>query len=979
MENGELSSTEERKFSLYHDLMQIKVMNILLISSPYDAWVMEEDCKISERIVSEYRGLNLSSPPRLTWVSSVDEAMAMLDSQNFELVIIMPHQYRIEAAETGKIIKAKIPEIPVVLLSHRELRNPGESMPEGLDNIFIWSGDAELLVALVKNLEDALNVRHDTAKVGIRVIIVVEDSARYLSSFLPILYKELVRQTQAVLEEGLNAEHRLLTMRARPKILTAGTYEEALKIYHEYESYVLGIISDVRFPKNGVLNENAGLELLEKVNSDRSDIPLLLASNEPENMEKAKTVNAYFVDKNSPDMLVEVRNFVLDHLGFGDFIFRTPNGQEISRAGSLYSLEKMLGSIEDDVFLDHCRNNDFSRWFYARTEIELANQVRPLRDYDFSDPETHREHIISLIRNRRMQRQQGVIVSFNPRDFDPETDFLKIGSGSIGGKARGLAFIGSLLERNRWVHEKYTDIRITAPKTLTIATSGFDDFIDMNGLKFLAKTDLTDAEVLDVVEEAIFPGWIEAQLWAYLHEIHYPLSVRSSSLLEDAQYQAYAGLYSTYMIPNDHPDLEVRLGQLVEAVKMVWASTFFNAPKSFSRRVNQRTDEEKMGVVVQQLCGQQYKDYYFPAFSGVGQSYNYYPFGRMKPEQGVASIAMGIGKSVVDGEQCLRFSPGLPKILPQCPTVEDSIRNTQTRFYALKMSGSEKVKIHTGSNLEQLDIADFTETLPVRKLASTYIAEEGRIRDTASLPGPKIMLFAPVLVHKIIPLANVLKDILSIAEKGMGGPVEIEFSVNMFEDAKPVMTLLQLRPMSARADLGKITISEEDINKAVCVSSHSLGNAVKQDIYDIVFVRMENFEVSATREIARDISAINSRLFKTDLKYILIGPGRWGSADPWLGVPVEWNDISAVSVIVEVASESLRVEPSQGSHFFHNITTLGINYMMVLESEGNMIDWDWLTSAYVVDQTEYVTHVRVEKNLVVKIDGRSSKGIIRPS
>ncbi len=979
MEEGDLSSTEERKFSLYHDLMQIKVMNILLISSPYDAWVMEEDCKISERIVSEYRGLNLSSPPRLTWVSSVDEAMAMLDSQNFELVIIMPHQYRIEAAETGKIIKAKIPDIPVVLLSHRELRNPGEGMPEGLDNIFIWSGDAELLVALVKNLEDALNVRHDTAKVGIRVIIVVEDSARYLSSFLPILYKELVRQTQAVLEEGLNAEHRLLTMRARPKILTAGTYEEALKIYHEYESYVLGIISDVRFPKNGVLNENAGLELLEKVNSDRSDIPLLLASNEPENMEKARTVNAYFVDKNSPDMLVEVRNFVLDHLGFGDFIFRTPDGQEISRAGSLYSLEKMLGSIEDDVFLDHCRNNDFSRWFYARTEIELANQVRPLRDYDFSDPETHREHIISLIRNRRMQRQQGVIVSFNPRDFDPETDFLKIGSGSIGGKARGLAFIGSLLERNSWVHEKYTDIRITAPKTLTIATSGFDDFIDMNGLKFLAKTDLTDAEVLDVVEEAIFPGWIEAQLWAYLHEIHYPLSVRSSSLLEDAQYQAYAGLYSTYMIPNDHPDLEVRLGQLVEAVKMVWASTFFNAPKSFSRRVNQRTDEEKMGVVVQQLCGQQYKDYYFPAFSGVGQSYNYYPFGRMKPEHGVASIAMGIGKSVVDGEQCLRFSPGLPKILPQCPTVEDSIRNTQTRFYALKMSGSEKVKIHTGSNLEQLDIADFTETLPVRKLASTYIAEEGRIRDTASLPGPKIMLFAPVLVHKVIPLANVLKDILSIAEKGMGGPVEIEFSVNMFEDAKPVMTLLQLRPMSARADLGKITISAEDINKAVCVSSHSLGNAVKQDIYDIVFVRMENFEVSATREIARDISAINSRLFKADRKYILIGPGRWGSADPWLGVPVEWNDISAVSVIVEVASESLRVEPSQGSHFFHNITTLGINYMMVLESEGNMIDWDWLTSAYVVDQTQYVTHVRVEKNLIVKIDGRSSKGIIRPS
>lgn len=972
--------SDDRNFSLYHELMQIKVKNILLISSPYDAWVMEEDCKISERIVSEYRGMNLSRPPRLTWVSSIDEAMIRLDQGNFELVIIMPHQCRIEASEMGRMIKEKIPDLPVVLLAHREIRQPGDKRPEGLDRIFVWSGDAELLVALVKNLEDWMNASHDTQRVGIRVIIVVEDSSRYLASFLPILYKELVRQTQAVLEEGLNAEHRLLTMRARPKILTAETYEEAVAIYQKYEPYVLGVISDVRFPRNGILDGDAGMDLLYEVTSKRSDIPLLLASNEPENKEKAEAVSAYFVDKNSPDMLAEVRRFVLEHLGFGDFVFRDLDGNEISRASSLYSLEKMLRNIPQDVFLAHCRKNDFSRWFYARTEIELANMVRPLRDPDFPDAETHRQHIISLIRKRRMQRQQGVIVSFNPKDFDPQTDFLKIGSGSLGGKARGLAFISSMLVRNKWLHDRHPDILISAPRTLTIATSGFDDFIEMNGLKYLAKADISDEEVMQIIDKAYFPGWIEAQLWAYLHEVRYPLSVRSSSLLEDAQYQAYAGLYSTYMIPNDHLDLEVRLRHLVKAVKMVWASTFYRAPKAFSRRVNQRTDEEKMGVIIQQLCGQRHGDYFFPAMSGVGQSYNYYPFGKMKPEQGVVSVAMGIGKSVVDGEQCIRFSPKYPKILPQCPNLEASLKNAQTRFYALKMTGASTEDIHGGANLEKLDIADFEDSLPVQKLASTYIPEEGRLRDTAAVPGPKVMLFAPVLKHKTIPLSALMKDVLAMTEKGMGGPVEMEFSVNIYDgDRKPEITLLQLRPMSARADLNQVSIKQSDIDDAVCVSTHALGNAYKRDIEDVVFVRPDNFDVAKTRAIAREISRVNGKLIKSDRNYLLIGPGRWGSADPWLGIPVEWTDISGVSVIVETSSESLKVEPSQGSHFFHNITTLGINYVMVLPSEGNGIDWAWFESQPVVDQTEYITHIRTPGPLAVKVDGRSSNGVVLPA
>ena len=968
---------QSRTFNLYHDLMQIKVHDILLISSPYDAWVMEEDSRISERIVSEYRGLNLSRPPRLKWVSTIEEALELLDVRFFDLVILMPHLTNMNCCSMGKRIKEKIPGIPVAMLAHKQLAVSDEDLCEGTDRQFVWSGDAELLVAMVKNLEDLLNVEHDTKEVGIRVIIVVEDSPRYLASFLPILYKELVRQTQALLEEGLNSEHRLLTMRARPKILTARTYEEALGLFKQYEPYILGVISDVRFPRMGRLDGNAGIDLLKELKEHREDIPLLLASNEVENKKRAESIPAYFVDKNSPDLMSAVRKFVIDHLGFGDFIVRDAEDKEVARATSLYSLEKILRNMPEEIFIQHCQRNDFSRWFYARTEITLANKIRPLKSKDFPDWGSHRHHLLELIKERRMQRQQGVIVSFNPKDFDPDTDFLKIGSGSLGGKARGLAFICSMLSRNSWLHEKYKDMVISTPRTLTIGTSGFDDFIEMNDLSYLASTDLDDEKVAQIFTDAFFPGWIEAQLWAYLQEVKYPLSVRSSSLLEDAQYQAYAGLYSTYMISNDNPDLEKRLQQLVNAIKLVWASTYYKAPKSFSQRVNQRTDEEKMGVIIQEVAGQRYKDYFFPAISGVGQSYNYYPYGKMKPEHGVATIALGIGKSVVDGEQCIRFSPRYPKILPQCPTLTDSLKNAQTTFYGLRMMNGEISEIHDDANLDKLNIADFEDTAPVRMLASTYLPDEGRIRDTAHIPGPKVILFASVLKHKLFPLSSVLTDVLKLAEKGMGGPVEIEFCINLFEDGrKPEFNLLQLRPMSARADLNQVSISEEDLLNAVCVSSHALGNAEKNDIYDILIVRPDCFDVAKTRSIALEISKMNAQLVKEQRKYLLAGPGRWGSADHWLGIPVEWPDISGVSAIVETSAQSLKVEPSQGSHFFHNITTLGINYFMVLDKPGNVMNWDWFTAQPVIEEGEYVSHLRVPAPIVLKVDGRTSQGVI---
>ena len=970
---------QDSEFRKFHDLMAKKVQNILLVSTAYDAWVMEEDCKLSERIVSEYRGLNLSRPPRLTWASSAEEALAFLAQRPFELIILMPQLAEREALTLGQRIKELSLGIPVYLLTHREVFLPGETPPEGIDRQFVWTGNADLLVALVKNAEDAMNVDFDTKSVGIRVIIVVEDSPRYQSCLLPILYRELVVQTQDVIREGLNQEHRLLTMRCRPKILLAASYEDALALFQRFEPYVLGVISDVRFPRGGRLDPVAGVDLLRAIKAQRFDIPLLLMSNESDNARKATEIPAWFVDKNSPSLLGDVRAFVLERLGFGDFIFRSEHGEQICRAGSLHALEERLKTIQAEALVRHSRHNDFSRWFFARTEFELADRLRPMSENDFASPELLRSGVIQMIRARREQRQKGIVANFNPKDFDPDTDFFKIGKGSMGGKARGLAFLFSLLNRIPGLAEKYPGVDFSMPRTLGISTEGFDSFVRLNKFEFLAGADMADDEVLRLVEKGRFPKWLKHQLKAYLAKVGHPLAVRSSSLLEDAQYQAYAGLYSTIMVPNNHADPDVRLAELVLAIKQVWASTFYQAPKAFSRRVSQRTDEEKMGVLVQQVIGEDYGGFFYPAISGVAQSYNYYPFGRMKPEDGVATIAFGFGKIVVDGGQTLRFSPCHPNILPQCPTVELALRTAQTEFYSLPLERWPWPR--ADFSLFRRNIADAEGTGPLTLVASTFLPEEGRIRDTASIPDrPRVLLFAPVLKHKILPLAEILKDVMGIAESAMGCPVEIEFACNLYPDKerKPVFSLLQLRPMSARADLNRVTITDEDREKAFCLSIHALGNAEKTDVRDIVFVRPDVFEVDKTVQIAAEIGRINASLVAEGRKYLLVGPGRWGTADRWLGIPVAWSDISGVSAIVETAHAQLRVEPSQGSHFFHNITTLGINYIMMSGKEGERFDWQWLEGREVLAGGEHVEHVRLASPMVIKVDGRNSHCAIIP-
>ncbi len=970
-------------FKIFHELMANKVREILLVSTPYDAWIMEEDCRLSERIIHEYRGLNLSNPPRFTWVATAGEALAALDKKNFDLVITMLQLADMDAFMLGRKIKNKDRDLPVILLTHSALPSEESSrvftQPPGIDRTFVWSGDTDILVALVKSAEDSVNVAHDTESAGIRVILYVEDSPVYISTLLPVLYRELVSQTQAVLEEGLNEEHRLLTMRARPKILVARNYEEANGLYERYEPYVLGVISDVRFPRNDKLDENAGVAFLSKIKKERFDIPLLLTSSESSNAAKAAEIPAFFVDKNSPSLISEVRSFFLEHLCFGDFIFRNPEGRVIALASNTRSFERLLHEIPDDSFVYHASRNDFSRWLFARTEIMLASKVRPIREDDFSSVDKHRQYLISIIQARRSRRQKGVVVNFEAAEFDLDTEFFKIGTGSLGGKARGLAFVSNLLKRLPAIHQKFENINIFVPQAMVITTEGFEAFVEENNLKGLSKSDAPDEEIADTFCKAAFPQWITDDLRAYLARITYPLAVRSSSLLEDAQFRAYAGLYRTYMVPNDHPDLDLRLSQLINAIKLVYASTYFQNPKAFSRRVGQRTEEEKMAVIIQRLVGERYGDYFYPTISGVAQSHNYYPFSKMQPEEGIATIAMGLGKTVMEGEKALRFSPKYPQILPQRTTVDDILENSQRFFFSLKMGGPyPELGINEDANLAKREVDDVTEDPPMKLLASTYIPQEHRMRDTTHIPGHRVLTFSQVLKYDLLPLAGLLSDVLQVGQEGMGCPVELEFSVNwpQEENRKPEFALLQLRPMTARAELGQVEISQADVARAFCHSFHALGNAEKTDIADILYVKPDTFDAGRTPDIAQEIGELNASLLRQRKKYILIGPGRWGSADRWLGIPVSWAQIAGVGAMIETSSPDLKAEPSQGSHFFHNISTLGINYVMVSDNKEDFLDWSWLTSLPVVKESNYVAHVEFSRPLVLKVDGRNSRCVM---
>ncbi len=973
-------------FKVFHELMAKKVTEILLVSSPYDAFIMEEEGRLAERIIHEYRGLNLSRPPKLTWVSTAQEALNTLSNKEFDLVITMPRLDDMDAFNLGRKIKKIYPELPIFLLTHntnRLLLESEHSDLSSIDKLYVWYGNSDLLLALIKNAEDQMNVAYDTKRAKVRVIILVEDSPIYYSSFLPLLYKEIVRQTQAVMEESLNDEHRILRMRARPKILLAENYEEAQKLYRQFKPYLLSVFSDVRFPRKGKMDNHAGFDLLSMIKKETPDIPLLNLSSEEANRKKAEKIPAVFLNKNSPSLHSEIRSFFMDRLGFGDFIFRLPNGREIARASNLRELEKVVPSIPDKSVFYHATRNHFSSWLMARSEILLASKLKPLKTSDFPNIKELKEHLVASIQERRKGRQKGIITDFVSGAFDPAADFIKIGKGSLGGKARGLAFMSTQLKKNPHIHEKFKDITISVPKTLVISTEAFDSFINENKLRDIPTSDYSDNQISEIFLQSSLPDWLHSDLKLFIENINYPLAIRSSSLLEDAQFQPFAGIYKTYMLPNQDLDPDQRLMQLEIAIKLVYASTYLEIPRAYARSTLHRTEDEKMAVILQQLSGNRQSDYFYPALSGVAQSYNFYPISHMKPEEGIAHIALGLGKTVVEGETSLRFSPKYPQYLPQFSTVDDILKNSQRFFYALKMVDSQESlesqgKATDDETLTKLEIDDAYDHAPVVHLSSTYIPEENRIRDTGNVPGYRVLTFAGILKYDFFPLPQILKEILRIGRKGMGSPVEIEFSVNIDfnKKKKPEFSLLQIRPMAISMHNRDVEITKKDINSAFCFSTMALGNGKFKDIADIIYVRPDSFDPARTVEIAGEIGKINRQMVQQNKKYLLIGPGRWGSADRWLGIPVTWKNISGIGAVIETTAENLRADPSQGSHFFHNITSLGISYLTIKENDEDFLDWKWLKSLSPESETDYLRHVKLDKPITLKIDGKKSRAVL---
>ncbi len=981
-------SIDAPSIKIYHELMAYKVADILLVSSPYDAFIMEEEGRLSNRIINEYKGLNLSKPPKLTWASSALEAFDLLETKHFDLILAMPSLDGMDVYAFGRQVKEKYSDLPFYLLLHNTCdinQFVNTNQETAVDRTYIWGGNADLLLAIVKNFEDEENVAFDTQNAQVRVIIVVEDSPYHYSSLLSVLYKQIVIQTQSVMDDSINEEHRLLKMRGRPKILVAHDFDQAMGLFERYRPYVLSVLTDMRYPINGREDSHAGQKLLTRIKSEIPDLPVLILSTEEDAREIAASIPAQFINKNSNNLHDQIKSFFVSSLGFGAFVFRMPDNREIARASNLRAVEKLLPDIPDESIIHHARHNDFSRWLMARSEIDFALSLKPYTVEDFPDPSELKRFLADCIRSRRKGSSQGLVIEFDSEKFDLDTDFMKIGTGSLGGKARGLAFMSHQMDLDHSLSKKFPDVDITIPQTFVIATDAFKLFIEENDLALLLEQegDLEDEQVVAHFLAAKLPRVLKINLKAYLQNVHYPIAVRSSSLFEDAHYQPFAGLYKTFMLPNSDPSFENRLERLIMAVKLVYASTYLKAPRSYARSTMHRTEDEEMAVVLQQVTGSRYKDCFYPAISGVAQSYNFYPISHLKAEEGISYIALGLGKIVMDGGKTLRFCPKYPQFLPQFSIVNDILENSQKYFYALKMDEFPDLEHFFGGAedpcLAKLDICDAKDHPAVQFLSSTFHMQDNRIRDRFSDKGFPVLTFANILKYETFPLARILSEVTAMGARWMGTSVEVEFAVTLpFPGSgdRPEFSLLQIRPMGQyKQNLG-VKITKEDIEQAFCHSTLSLGNGEYKDICDIVYVDPQTFEAEKTVEMAKEINKINAMFNNTDKKYVLIGPGRWGSADRWLGIPVVWNDISNVGVMVETTIESIKADPSQGSHFFQNITSLGISYITVQDRGPDFIDYAYFQCQNCTTTTRYLKHIRFDRPVKILVDGKTAQAVI---
>jgi CheY-like chemotaxis protein len=968
----------------FQDLMRHRVQHILLVSNLYDSFILSEDGQLNEALLRQYIDLNLSNNPDLTRVSTGAEALALaLEQRRFELIVTSIEVGDMDAVELARRAHAVALDIPVILLAYnnRELTDFVARADVGrLDRIFLWQGDVRILLAMVKYVEDRMNVAHDTGELGVPVIIVVEDNVRFYSSFLPVIYAELVKHSQNLIGEGLNLSQKLLRNRARPKVLLCTTFEEAWQYFSTYQEHVMGIISDIEFPWNGELNRRAGVELTSRVRAITPDIPIVLQSSIPENEFLARSIGASFLLKGSPVLLHQLQDVLSGHFGFGDFVFHTSDGTEIDRAGDLIELIEKLKTVPAETLAFHGERNHFSNWLKARTEFTLAERLRPRKVSEFPSLEDLREDLIRAISEYRRERDKVIVADFDREQYDDFISISRIGGGSLGGKARGLAFVNRLLNESA-LAEKYETLRISVPSSVVLGTDIFDQFLEQNDLRDFAISCDDDTEIQSRFLMASFPDEAMRDLEAFLKQASYPLAVRSSGLLEDSPSQPFAGVYQTYMLPNNAPDLQTRMVQLIAAVKRVYASTFSTQAKSFLRMTSYRLEEEKMGVIIQRMVGTAHGERFYPTFSGVARSHNFYPTAPLKSEDGIVAVALGLGRTVVDGDACLRFCPKYPQHLVAFSSVDDALRNSQREFYALNLEQAPDLKGAEGTELDHYDLQDAEADGTLASVASTYSPDNDRIYDGMSRPGVRLVSFAPILKHDMFPLAAILDDLLRIGSEGTGSAVEIEFAVNLsVPDAAPEFGFLQMRPLALSREVEELEIGHVLTSQLLCRSNSVLGNGRVDNLRDLVVVDFHRFDRAKSREAAMQVARFNAELQSSGLPYLLIGVGRWGSTDPFLGIPVAWNQIAGARVIVEAGFKDFKVTPSQGTHFFQNLTSCNVGYFTANPEIGDgFIDWDWLAEQPALAKDNYVRHIRLKSPVLVKMSGHKGEGVILKS
>ena len=976
------------KDTSFANLMNKRIFSVLLIATKYDAFILEEDGRIDEQIFNEYTSLNLSSPPRFSKAATEMEALTEMTQNRFDLVICMPNMDDKDIFSTANRIKSLYPEIPIVVLtpfSHEVTKRMAQEDLSSIDYVFSWLGNSQLLVAIIKLIEDKMNADDDIKSAGVETILLVEDSVRFYSSALPHLYKFVLEQSQEFSKEALNAHQQMLRMRGRPKILLARSYEEAERLYNKYRHNMLGIVCDMSFEREGMKDKLAGYKFGCMVRNIDRFVPIIFDSSEVANKLYADELNCSFIDKNSKTFPQDLRKEILNNFGFGNFIIIDPKTKkEILRINSLHDLQRKIFSVPDDSLVYHLSHNHFSRFFYSRAIFPVAEFLKDVDVSEYADMDEARQVIFDAIVKYRKMKNSGIVAVFQKDRFDEYSNFARIGEDSLGGKGRGLAFIGQMIKQHaEELEKKFPFASIQIPKTVVFCTDIFDEFMESNDLYTIALKDLPDEEILKRFVNANLPKRLIEDVITFFEVVKAPIAIRSSSLLEDSHYQPFAGIYNTYMIPKVDDSYEM-LERIGNAIKGVYASVFFKDSKAYMTATHNLIDQEKMAIVLQEVVGQSYGNRFYPLFSGVTRSLNFYPIGNEKPEDGFVSVALGLGKYIVDGNRTLRFSPLHPHNILQTSTLDFALRETQTQFYALDLQSiqSEQVSTDDAYNLLKLPVKEAEKDGTLQYISSTYDAQDQVLLE-GYYPGAsrKVITFSGILQHEVFPLAAILESILKISQEEMGRPSEIEFAVNLNKaddgQVHGQFYLLQLRPI-----VDNKTMIEEDlrlVNKADCLlqSVHALGHGIVNDVHDIIYVKTQGFSASNNLLVAAEIEKINEKMIADDRNYILVGPGRWGSSDSWLGIPVKWPHISNARLIVEAGLENYRIEPSQGTHFFQNLTSFGVGYFTVnpyIGGEG-VFDESFLNSQPAIFETKFLRHVRLEHPLIIKIDGKKSIGV----